>query len=363
MFIIKRYILSEYLSPLGLGVLVFTFTLILDKIFTLVDLILVKGVASVLVFKLVGYLVPTFLPLVLPMSILLASLLTMSRLSEDNEITAFRASGIKIFTLVYPLLLLTLLISIALLPYNSDLMPEFQHRFKTVFAQIVRKEPTIRLEDHTITSFGNYRMYVGRTERQGKLKDVVIYKFEQNTLPTRIIAREGTCHFDSNSVMYLELSNGSIQQYRTDQPQKFTVTNFTDYSLAIPTDNSANSGPSSVSLREIKSRDLKKEIKKYKEQNIPTTYLEAEYYLRIVIAFSCFAFALAGIPLGIKLERSSMAIGFGVSILVIFFYYLILLTSIAWGERGVLPPAIALWIPNILVGGFGIFNLWQLNRY
>jgi len=91
---LSRYILTQYLGNLLLGLLIFTFVLLLDRFFELVDLLVHKGAGLGLTLKLLMTLLPTSLSLTLPMSNLLAALLTFGHLSETNEITAARASGV-----------------------------------------------------------------------------------------------------------------------------------------------------------------------------------------------------------------------------------------------------------------------------
>src|SRR5690348_397031 len=98
--ILNRYILKQYLTNLLLGLLIFTFVLMLDHLFELVDLLINKGVGLWLTLKLLFLLLPSSLSLTLPMSNLLAALLTFGHLSETNELTAARASGISTWRLI-----------------------------------------------------------------------------------------------------------------------------------------------------------------------------------------------------------------------------------------------------------------------
>ena len=100
MKILSRYILKEFLANVVLGLVIFTFVLLLDKLFELADLLLNKGVGLWLTLKLLFLLLPSSLSLTLPMSTLLATLLTFGRLSENNEITAVRASGLAAWSYV-----------------------------------------------------------------------------------------------------------------------------------------------------------------------------------------------------------------------------------------------------------------------
>src|SRR5579872_1170327 len=118
MKILSRYILKEFLANLALGLLIFTFVLLLDHLFELVDLLVNKGVGLGLTLELLFLLLPSSLSLTLPMSTLLATLLTFGRLSENNEITAVRASGLSAWSYVRMPLATALCAVAFLIPFN-----------------------------------------------------------------------------------------------------------------------------------------------------------------------------------------------------------------------------------------------------
>src|SRR5579862_8005709 len=119
--ILESYVLFSFFQPLAFGVAVFSFMLVLDKLFDMADLVLNRGASAWLVLKMFAIFVPTILPLTVPMAFLLASLVTFGRLSQDGEITAVRAAGISLWKISWPILGLAAIVSIMLLPFNRDL--------------------------------------------------------------------------------------------------------------------------------------------------------------------------------------------------------------------------------------------------
>ena len=89
--IIDRYVLRELLPPFAMGVAVFTFFLVIDRIYHLIDLVITKGVPFLLVLGLLGFTLPSFLALTLPMALLVAVLIVGGRLASDAEVTALKA--------------------------------------------------------------------------------------------------------------------------------------------------------------------------------------------------------------------------------------------------------------------------------
>jgi len=296
------------------------------------------------------------------MSTLFALLFTFGRLSKDNEITALQVSGIRIKSITLLLLFLSLLFTFLLIPLNQQIIPQSEHYFKKIYAQIIYQNPEIRLEEKNFWTIGEYRLWIEKIDKNKKLKNITIYQFTQEAQPLRIFARKGEYRLANKTNLILDLEDGNIQYYEVNELSRLTLSNFKNYTIVIPLEISAQA-LTSKSLRELKSDELAKEIKKYREQRIPTPYLEVEYHLRIVLAATCFIFALVGIPLGIELKRGGRVIGFGISLLIIFFYYLLIIGSIAISEKSILSANISLWIPNFLLFILGGTLFYRLSKY
>src|SRR5690242_14803091 len=121
--LLPRYVLREFLIPFAIGLFIFTFLLIVNQVFLIMDLFLNRGVELSIILRLVSLIFPMFIPLSLPMAILLAALLSYGRLSEEGEITAFRSGGLTLFQYSWPNLVLGFILSCALVWFNCTLAP------------------------------------------------------------------------------------------------------------------------------------------------------------------------------------------------------------------------------------------------
>ena len=110
MKIIDRYILKELFHIFFLSIFVFTIVLMLNKVLQLTELVVNKGVPLLTVSKLILFLLPTFLIIILPVSVLVASIMTFSRLSTDSEIIVLKSSGISLYRLLYPVIILSIVV-------------------------------------------------------------------------------------------------------------------------------------------------------------------------------------------------------------------------------------------------------------
>ncbi len=330
----------------------FSGVLLLDKIFDLIDLLVNKGVSFLVSAKLFMLFIPTVLTLTIPMAMLLACLLTFGRLSEDNEITALRASGMSFIQILWPPLLLALLLSIAMVPFNTSFVPRAMTAFRNIYHSIVTSDPLIKIEPKRFIAIQNIRLYAREVApNHESIKDVMLYQFEKDNWQ-RIYAARGLAHVEEKR-LFLNLEDGQLERLSIKDPQELLHVKFEHYTLSVPF-LSGKTGRDQ-SWRELTVSQLREEIKKRKASAIPTAPISAELNLRFAISFSALALAMLGIPLGIALEKGGRGVGFGASLGVVFAYYLLLMLGLTLAERNSFPATPALWIANVVTGLIGVY--------
>lgn len=328
--------------------MIFTFVLLLDHLFELADLLLNKGVGLYLTLKLLLLLLPSSLSLTLPMSTLLAALLTFGRLSENNEITAVRASGLAAWSYVKTPFMASLLAVLFLIPFNTLWAPRAHASFRQLYVQVLKRNPLVRIEEKTFVEIGNYHLFVERKDKNTKeMKGVTIYKIPADGPPLRIFAERGTASVNASQGITFLLQDGRIEQVDANDPGRWTSTIFTNYQLYIPLVNSES--PTERSLEEMDNPELNREIKQFKSKKMPFPALACEIYLRWALAITPFLFAGLGIPLAIRVHRGGRSIGFGLSLLIIVLYYVFIMGGTWLGQRGQWPPWLAIWLGNAVM--------------
>ncbi|MHB9154916.1 MAG: LptF/LptG family permease [Endomicrobiales bacterium] len=358
MKLLHRYILIEFAESFIFGLLVFSSILLLDQVFQLINLFLNKGVSGWIIAKLFILILPNIFSLTIPMSALLGILLAYGRLSEDNEITALRSSGVTYISFTGPVVLLVSFLCLFLVYFNMTLSPATHQQFRKLYQEILSQRPLVKFDEKSITTLGEYRLFVQRIDKKdNSLHGLNIYKFspDESDAPWRISASSATVSVTPRAVVF-DLNHGYWQKPNPARPENLVHMNFTGYQFAIPL--GANSLPFSQSLREMTGTQLKAEMVSYRKKNLPTNFLENEYWLRWVLSLAPLVFTLVGIPLAIVTERGGKSIGFGLSLGVIFAYYLLLVTGINIGEKGVFPSRFILWLPNAATFIAGVF-LWK----
>ena len=215
MRIFRSYILKLHLVPFLLGFGVVTFILVMDVLFDYMDLMVNRGVAPVVVLQLfilsLGYIVA----LSVPCAVLVAVLMTFGRLSQDNEITALRASGVHLATILAGPLAAALVLAGALTLFNNYVLPESNHAFANLLIDIGRMRPTVRLQEGTfITDFPGYNLLVNSVNgRTNEMRGVTIYQLNAGAPPTTILARSGWLSYTPDGrTAVLTLKDGEIHE-------------------------------------------------------------------------------------------------------------------------------------------------------
>lgn len=366
MKILKRYVLAEFLSSLAFGLAVFTFILLLDQIFQVVNMVVSKGVPVGGALFLFMLMLPNVLSLSVPISALFGGILSYGRLSSDNEITAVRTAGIAHMAYMSPPVFFGAFLTAILVFYNLDIAPKTYAAFSRTYFEMVSRAPALRLEKKTVAHIGNNRIYFEDRTKDGILKRVSIYRFDDGTLePSALIyASSATAVFAGGKVVF-RMYSGAFQKADPKSPSEATSLRFARYDLVIPVDAGA---VHSRSLREYTSGELRSEISRLEASGLASlesdgrstsvSALRTELNLRLAVGLSTFFFTLIGVPLGLLAGHGAKTSGFAFSIAVVFSYYIFLAIGINMSERGALPSGLALALPNLAALAAAFF-LWR----
>lgn len=364
MKILRNYILREFAGPLLLCLGVLTFVMVLiGNLKRIADLVINKGVDLFSVLQIFIYLTPYIVTYTLPISILVAILLALGRLSGDNEVIAIRASGINLFKLILPLLTIGLALSLALAVFNDQAASYAHFAYRRVLQEMGIKNPTAAFEEGVfIDSFQKYILFIYHVDqKKNRLDNIRIYEPQGEDRPTRVIvAKAGEfASVPGMTVIKLKLIDGTSDEPDPDNPTNFYKLNFRTYFMNL---DMAQMQDKIVEkkYKEMTIRELKKEAKKLKSEGINPAPLITKIHEKLALAFSCFVFMLLGSSLGIITRRREKSINIGIAVLIIVCYYPMYIGLVALAIEGILPAALACWIPNIIFTGVAGFLTYKL---
>jgi lipopolysaccharide export system permease protein len=293
--------------------------------------------------------------------VLIATLISLGRLSSDNEIVAMRTSGINIFSLILPLIAIGIIFSLALLIFNDRAASYTHYIYRKTLIEVGVKNPTAALEEGvSIDAFQKYIIFIYRVDqKKNKLSGVRIYEPQGEGKPTRtIIAKGGEFITDrQKNTVKLKLVDGTSDEPDPENPTNFYKLNFRTYFMNLNLAAAQNKGKIEKKPKEMTIQEIKQKIRELKI-NLPP--LVTEIYEKITLAFSCLAFILIGAPLAIITRRREKSINIGIAVLIIVIYYPLFIGAEALGMQGYLAPGIAMWIPNILLGTVGLALTYKL---
>lgn len=360
MKIIDRYMIKGFLAPFIWCVFLFTIMAVIIDIFSFIDNIVKYKIPLSSIFAFYVYYTPTIFLQVTPMAVLLSTIFVLSNLNKHNEITAMKSSGISLWRILSPLILLGFIISICVFMINDKIIPTSSK----VSAMIRREELEKRKENErqkiinnvAIYGTGNRIIFARNYDPDKKtLGDIIIHEHDRHeNLISKITAQSGIWTEDGwkfHKVIMWEIDNaGRI----LGEPEFFEE-------KIIP----LKEKPRDFAMREWRSeymsyRELKSYIRNFKGAGTRITRgLLVDLYYKVSFSLISLIIILIGAPFAIITTRGGVLIGVGVSIAIGLLYYAFIAISLAFGKAGMMPPAVAAWLGNVI---FTILGIYLINK-
>lgn len=241
MKILTRYLLRVHVGPFLFALFTLTSLLFVNTIARRFPEMAGKGLPNSVILQVCLLSLPHILALTLPMAVLVAVLYAFSQLAADNEITALKASGVNLLSLLVPLLAASLVIAGFMVYFNDRILPETNHALKVLLMDIQRKSPTLQLKEQVINEIqsdaGQTKYFLQAAHIDpltNKLRDVVIYDLSMNGRDRTVYADSGVMAFNRQQTdLFLTLFDGSLAEVKGDKPQNFERVFFKQQQLMI----------------------------------------------------------------------------------------------------------------------------------
>lgn len=222
--ITSRYILKEHVGPLVFALSALTSLMLLNYVAKKFGDLVGKGLRWTVIAEFFALSVPFTVAMTLPMAILVATLHAFSRLASENEITAYKASGVSMHRLVAPVLVAALGFMAVMLVFNDQVLPWANHRLATLTGDISRKKPTVAFKEQIINEVSPNRLYLraGRINRAtSMMREVTIYDLSLPQKRRVIHADSGLLEMSAGQVdLQLTLYSGSMSEVSLAEPAK-----------------------------------------------------------------------------------------------------------------------------------------------
>ncbi|HET9492548.1 MAG TPA: LPS export ABC transporter permease LptG [Methylomirabilota bacterium] len=366
--VLDRYLLRELIAPFALGVTLFTFFLIIDRLYQLTELVITKGVPFHLVLQLLVFMLPSFLAYTLPMALLVAVLLAGARMAADLEIVACKAAGLSLWRLFRPVLVAGLLVSLAGAGLTLYLTPAANRLFQQQLFVILQSRAVSALTERVFnTSFSDVMIYVEEiSASQVGLRGVIVSDERDPSVSRIITAREGRLIPDEpQRRITLRLIDGAVNEADVVPaspqaaggaagPKRYRYTAFAIYDMTLSLESSLKGiGRLEKPERDLGTAALRERIAALSQDPQSRMVFETELHKRQALPVAALVFALVAFPLAVRSHRGGRSVAFIATLGILLFYYLTLTSLESLALRQGMPLGLAIWAPNILLAAIG----------
>ena len=376
-----RYILKEIIPPFFIGLVVYSFVLLMNQILLLFELFIARGVPFKIVLDLLIYLLPSVLAFTVPMSVLMGILAGLSRLSSDSEITAFKTLGISYKRLLRPVLVFSFLGFFVTSFLTLYLAPRANYKWVQTFSESVLTRVQFNINPREFNdSIPNTVIFIQDITPEMDWRNIFVYFATPPDEPKVILAREGRLNFyPEERRATLELMDGMIHSYPLSDIDDYRITSFGHYEEELDMEGAFPKIGAKKRVREkdikelwVDSKRIKLELEEFPvDQKNPVLFAMKkresishwiEIHKKIALPFACFIFALLGLPLGAYTKKGGRTSGFTLSIGIILVYFILITAGEQIAMEGRISPFLGMWLPNILFFMFGLYFFIQSVR-
>ncbi len=225
------------------------------------DRLVGKGLDTWVITKLIAYNLSWMVVLVVPMASLVATLMAFGSLSQNNEITIMKSSGISLYKMMFPPFLASIIVAILLFQFNNDVLPDANHQAKILMSDISRTKPTLSLEPGFFSQeVNNYAILVRSIDQKSNwLYQITIYDYSNGAKVNVVTADSGRIFFSRDqSKLIMDLYHGEIHESDVQNTTMYRKLEFEKNIITMNGDQFSfqQSGPTSRGERELSVYDM-----------------------------------------------------------------------------------------------------------
>ncbi|GHT94825.1 membrane protein [Spirochaetia bacterium] len=401
-----RYIVSETMFSFLVAFFFFFFIFFVNQLLLMAQEILAKKVPFQQVALLILYSLPSIIAMAAPFASLVGTLMTIGRLTSDNEILVMLSSGLSYKNIFMPAILVGIIISSISFFANDVLLPAGTVEFSRLYRRILVSTPALELEANSVKRFKDTVVITGAVEGNS-IDDVFILDKTSDGERRVIMAKNAELKDAGQQGLSLDLTDAFIQSSKELARRDYDYASSEYLRYWVPQDDLIQA-VSSVNASQMSSTDVRREIK-VKEQNLQTRLddrytrvlgyalavesvfrkgpdaegwnrranmvssfvrerdsaalakqdrslllYRLEYYKKFSIPFGALSFVFLAVSLGLLAKKSGQTVGFMFGSIIAVLYWAMLLIGQNMGLRLGYSPFWSMWFPNILAMSVGL---------
>ena len=359
--LLYSYLATEMLAPFFASFVVMNCVFFLVKLIPFLNFTLELNIGLADFVRLFAYLFPNIFLYSIPMSAMIGMTIGFARLSSDSEILALKASGISIYQVLPPAIIVSIFIALLTGYFSIKIIPLSEVSMKQLVYQLLTEKINHGIKEHSFTeALGDVVIYVDKINKENNEWEKVWVSDKRGAKnPVITMASVGSMSSNiENMMVSIILRNGSLHRPSNDNAQ---IVQFNKYIINIPLlppeSKQTRLKRSSLTMGQLlESSRLEKKNTEYKRK------LLIEYHKRLVLPVGCLVLSLIGLPLGLQARPGKKAVGIQAGLAIFILYYILFTFGKTLAEEDVLPIALAMWTPNILFLLLAIYWIIQASN-
>ena len=354
---LHKYIFNEIWPTFLASLFVAVFIIIATKMISITELVITKGVHAAQVAGMVVFLLPDIILFALPAASLIAVVTAFLRLSGDSEIIALKSSGISLYQMLPPVILLSLAGFFLAIMVGVMAVPWGNNSFKELIYKIAESKTDLGIKERVFCEpFDDIVFYVNSfSSRTNMMKDVFVVDRRDKKITTTVIAEKaGFFLYPEQKIITLRFLNGAIFMVEKGR-QSDRVIKFNSYDLNIGLkDIMAGLASRRKAPKELYISELIKQLKpdqkaKTRREELRRNEIMIELMEKFSIPIAVFLMGIIGVPLGAQIKARGRTSAIGAALSVFLVYYIGLAGARSICESGALPPEFGVWVPDLLL--------------
>jgi len=225
------------------------------------DRLVGKGLDTWVIIKLIVYNLSWMVVLVVPMAVLVATLMAFGNMSQNNEVTIMKSSGISLYKMMFPAFIGSIIVALLLFQFNNKVLPDANHQAKILMSDISRTKPTLSLEPGFFSQeVSNYAILVRAIDQKtNELSQVTIYDYTNPSKVNVVTAEKGKIFFAKDQTkLIMDLYKGEIHESDIQNTTLYRKLKFEKHKITMNADQFSfqQSGPTSRGERELSVEDM-----------------------------------------------------------------------------------------------------------
>lgn len=362
--LLYTYLTAELLGPFFAGMVIINAILFLGKLSSLLDVIFGLGIDFADFIRISFYLLPNLLLFSIPMASTLGVIIAITRMTGDNEILAMKASGISIYRLLVPVVIVALFTTGLTALTSIYLIPASNVALKQTFYQLAREKIAKGVQAREFSdSIKDVVVYVDKIDRQsGQWQGVFISDQRDRRNPLTIIANSGHLAADLDQmIVNLGLAHGSIHRNGPDVSQTIQ---FGSYNLRLPIEDNTplqdgqkkdlapaqllNKAAELRAAADLVPGDL--DPRRQELLRLASIGMLIEFHQRFALAVGCLILTILALPLALQSRPGRSKVGLPLGLFFFFIYYIMFSFAKSMAETSGMPIVPTMWGTNLIFG-------------